>query len=693
MGRKYQFLQYSAVICLLLMVTMAFNLPVYSAADSSFVTRANDNFLLDGKPFYLTGTNNHYIHFAPKAEVDRVLTDAVNMKLNVIRIWGFIDIGSLDHSVSTGWNQYGPNAYDLNTRGVYFQFWDPKTNKPVYNDGANGLQKMDYVISKAGQLGLKLIIVLTNNWQHMGGVPQYMTWYYLEHPYDFYNSDKPKQAYKDWVTHLITRENTLTKVAYRDDPTIMGWELANEPHCDNVSTKLLTNWVTEMSGLIKQLDSHHLVGLGDEGFFDAKNGTGSAYNGSAGLDFEANLKIPTIDFGTYHLYPDWWKTTPEWGVQYIKDHLNAGKTIGKPVVLEEFGWQNDGSKEKVYGMWLDTIYKENGAGWLFWRLVAPTENGVRPADSEHFDIYYPSSAATAFTNWAQLFAKKASAAESGTAGSSNAVPGEFSLIAPENGAAKVSISPVFSWQSSATANSYEIIVATDNSFNTSICTTVTAETKFVPSTPLSYGTTYFWKVTALNDAGKKVAANAGYSFTTESMPRANIIDNFEDYDGAAYALNAMYKRNNDGDNVKISLDSANKNDGKYGLKYEYTLTARGYCGVIKQKLRNTDWQGATGIQFWLKPDGSNNYFTIQLTETNGEAWEYGFKLGGSKEAKIYQIPFENFGKPNWCKVGDNKLNLRSISNISIYMGKGDNDSTGAVYIDSIALIGNLDSKK
>lgn len=30
---------------------------------------------------------------------------------------------------------------------------------------------------------------------------------------------------------VLTRVNSITKVEYRNDPTIFGWELINEPRC------------------------------------------------------------------------------------------------------------------------------------------------------------------------------------------------------------------------------------------------------------------------------------------------------------------------------------------------------------------------------------------------------------------------------------------------------------------------------
>jgi len=38
------------------------------------------------------------------------------------------------------------------------------------------------------------------------------------------------QAFQSYITTILTRKNTITGVVYKDDPTIMAVELANEPH-------------------------------------------------------------------------------------------------------------------------------------------------------------------------------------------------------------------------------------------------------------------------------------------------------------------------------------------------------------------------------------------------------------------------------------------------------------------------------
>ena len=100
---------------------------------------------------------------------------------------------------------------------------------------------------------------------------------------------------------------------YRNSSAVFGWEVTNEPHCGadgvrnlprgpNCTPALVTEWVKEISAYIKGLDPWHLIGVGDEGFFN-EPGKDWAYNGTHGVDTEAFVKLETIDFGTYHIYP------------------------------------------------------------------------------------------------------------------------------------------------------------------------------------------------------------------------------------------------------------------------------------------------------------------------------------------------------------------------------------------------------
>lgn len=156
----------------------------------------------------------------------------------------------------------------------------------------------------------------------------------------FYRLPQIKTAFKRYVKEIVTR--------YRDSPVIMAWELANEPRCsadgvrnlpsspDGCSPELLTSWISEMSTFIKELDPEHLVTWGGEGGFNYESDDW-AYNGSDGGDFEAELELETIDFGVFHSYPDWWTKTVAWTDQWIVDHADAARSVGKPVVHEEYG--------------------------------------------------------------------------------------------------------------------------------------------------------------------------------------------------------------------------------------------------------------------------------------------------------------------------------------------------------------------
>jgi mannan endo-1,4-beta-mannosidase len=368
-----------------------------AAAHSGFVTRSGSNLKLGGATFRFGGTNNYYLTYKSPAMVDDVLGDAATAKFTVVRTWGFLDIGNADGSGSVGSGK---------ADGVYFQYWDG--TRPAYNDGPDGLQHLDHAIAEAGELGLKLIIPLTNNWSDFGGMDQYVRWAGKTHHDDFYTDPTIRGWYAAWISHVLNHVNSVTGVAYKNDPTIMTWELANEPRCKGsggyapsggCTTRTLTGWADEMSRHLKSIDAHHLTSVGDEGFFcDDPAATDWTVNCGEGVDTVALAKLPAVDVMSYHLYPGAWGKSTDWATGYIKRHSAEAKRIGKAVSLGEFGYLDKATRNPVYQRWTDAVTSSGGNGFLYWILSGTQDDGTRYPDYDGFTVYCPSPVCTAITN-------------------------------------------------------------------------------------------------------------------------------------------------------------------------------------------------------------------------------------------------------------------------------------------------------
>jgi len=374
-----------------------------AAAGPVFVTRNGAAFDLGGQPFRFGGTNNYYLHYKSQLMVDDVFNDAAAMGLRVIRAWSSLECGG-DKPNSAGGCSQGTD--------LWTQRWSNSANGPVYNTGPGGLQKLDYMLAKANQFGIKLILPLVNNWRDFGGMDQYVTWYGLPYHDQFYTDARIRQNYKSWVSTLVNRTNSITGVQYRNDPAIFSWELANEPRCINASlptsgtctADTLVGWANEMSTYLKGIDSNHLVSVGDEGFFNG-NGCGSGSwpcNITDGVDNQRLTALPNVDFGTFHLYPTHWGQSNAWGTTWIQRHNEIGTALGKPMILEEFGITDQGARQSVYNQWLDTLRTGGGDGFNFWILTGIEDGGQLYPDYDGFRVTYPSNDATVLAAQAAL---------------------------------------------------------------------------------------------------------------------------------------------------------------------------------------------------------------------------------------------------------------------------------------------------
>jgi mannan endo-1,4-beta-mannosidase len=394
--------------------------PVRSTVESQ--ASAVPGFELDGKPFCFAGASNYYPIYKPRPVVDDLFAAARVLDLRVLRVWGMLDRGSLDGSVPNA----DPGGGDK--EGVYFQYWDPARKSPAYNDGANGLERLDYVLAKASDSGIKLIVVLVNNWRPFGGIDQYVMWYGRDHHDEFFTLPELRQAYENWIAHVVTRKNHLNGRVYRDDPTVFAWELANEPRLKGGSafdrdtgsdTTTLTRWADEMAAFVKTLDPNHLVSVGDEGFLNG--GEHAAYQVKDGVDHRALTALSSVDFGTFHLYPEDWGTSVEWGDEWIGDHLDVARELGKPELLEEYGVKvertggttgevsrGEPQREGAYRRWNEVLLRRGASGALAWMLAGNDEpNAGKPVprypDYDHYAFYRDDATGRLLGEYARRF--------------------------------------------------------------------------------------------------------------------------------------------------------------------------------------------------------------------------------------------------------------------------------------------------
>ena len=78
--------------------------------NNTFVKTNNTSFTFDGKPFFVTGVNNHYLLYGTDTEVKEVLDDAVALGANVVRTFLQPVIGSPDDDRTTIWKFHNPRA-------------------------------------------------------------------------------------------------------------------------------------------------------------------------------------------------------------------------------------------------------------------------------------------------------------------------------------------------------------------------------------------------------------------------------------------------------------------------------------------------------------------------------------------------------------------------------------------------------
>lgn len=311
-----------------------------------FVKRAGTGLKVNGKPFVIVGSTNQYVvtravHQTTRQQALDVFKTSKALGFNTLRIWAFGD-GEGPHNK-----------------------WYPIQKDPNIIDDQVLREGLDWVVAEARKYGLRLILVLTNAGSYEnGGAYQYCQWVEPSLTlHDFWTNDTVKATYLDFMSSIVTRLNPLTGLEYRDDPTILGWELADRAaHPGVPGSRDLHAWIHQFAGFVKRWDQNHLVMVGSVGYFGPQSPHLLKHNPPRqifqpatsvphfydavceGTDFHRNHLLLEVDMAEVQLFPDEWLACSEeckrsWSRAWIRAHLKEAIRFGKPLLISAVGKQ------------------------------------------------------------------------------------------------------------------------------------------------------------------------------------------------------------------------------------------------------------------------------------------------------------------------------------------------------------------
>ena len=319
-----------------------------AAKPSPFIQVSGQHFIRNGKPYRFAGTN---IWYGPYLGSAGALghRDRLKRELDTLKALGLTNLRILASGEDSPLN----NSLKPAIHGP----------KPPYNEDL--LQGLDFTLAEMGKRGMTAVLFLNNFWEWSGGMVTYQAWTnggrFINlgdpaHPWpefadfsaQFYASPKAVALYEEYVAAIIGRTNTVTGKPYRDDRTIMAWQLANEPRPGGSVAKAPFDafyaWIAHTADFIKARAPNHLVSTGNEGVMGCLESSDCVLKANAAKN---------IDYITFHMWPQNWSwidplkldATYESGEAkcraYIDTHIKLARQLNKPLVLEEFGFPRE----------------------------------------------------------------------------------------------------------------------------------------------------------------------------------------------------------------------------------------------------------------------------------------------------------------------------------------------------------------
>ena len=317
-----------------------------TARATDFVTVQGGRFMLHDMPYYYIGTNMWYAPILA-SEGEGGDRERLHRELDLLHSLGVDNLRILA----------GADAGSPHARSV-----SPVLQLPTGELNDTLLRGLDYLLREMEQRGMQAVIYLNNAWDWSGGYGHYLQRVglpptpasdgegyadYVRSAAEFSRCVPAQQLYIEYVRSIVGRVNSLTGRPYSESPAIMAWQLCNEPRpfaTDSATVEGFCAWIDRAARTIKSIDTQHLVSIGSEGII------GCNVDERLCQRIHAN---PDIDYLTLHIWPLNWRwasrdrlyeSLPNVYVksaEYINNHVRIARKLGKPMVIEEFGYARD----------------------------------------------------------------------------------------------------------------------------------------------------------------------------------------------------------------------------------------------------------------------------------------------------------------------------------------------------------------
>ena len=326
---------------ILLFLFSTFILSNFSA--QNFIKVNNNHFIKNGKPYYFIGTNYWYGGMLAskngnRERLKKELDELKSLGITNLRVMATAEGGDQDYTVIPATQP---------TQGKYNQ---------------DLLEGLDFFLNELKKRDMDAILYLTNNWEWSGGMAKYLEWngygkvpnpnlkpntwpQFMSYTAQFHQCEPCKNSFLEHIKFMLNRKNSVNGIPYKQDKTIMAWEVANEPRIWNIENeKAFTNWLNEVASTIKSIDKNHLLTTGSEGKAGSNDDIAA---------FERTHNNANIDYLTMHIWPKNWswynindeKNSTEVAIKktndYIDEHIKVAQNLKKPLVLEEFGFPRE----------------------------------------------------------------------------------------------------------------------------------------------------------------------------------------------------------------------------------------------------------------------------------------------------------------------------------------------------------------